>query len=154
MAKMCKIVLPGMERRGKGVIVNISSGIATVPFPMYTLYTASKVFVERFSQGIQAEYKDRGIIIQAVAPFGVSTRMAGYQQTNMVTLSPEEFVQSSLQYLRTGDKTYGSLCHILLGLVLESIPLKVLYAESVLHSLQDYVKGRVTHRRVENGKNK
>uniref|UniRef100_A0A672Z9R3 Hydroxysteroid (17-beta) dehydrogenase 3 n=1 Tax=Sphaeramia orbicularis TaxID=375764 RepID=A0A672Z9R3_9TELE len=64
MVKMCKIVLPGMEDRGKGVIVNISSGIASVPFPLYTLYAATKVFVERFSQGLQAEYKDKGIIIQ------------------------------------------------------------------------------------------
>lgn len=48
---------------------------------------------------------------QAVAPFGISTRMAGYQRTNTVTLSPEDFVKSSLQYLRAGDKTHGSVCH-------------------------------------------
>ncbi|GLD54123.1 testosterone 17-beta-dehydrogenase 3-like isoform X2 [Lates japonicus] len=90
MAKMCKIILPGMENRGKGVILNISSGIASVPFPLYTLYASSKVFVERFSRGLQIEYEDKGIIIQAVAPFGVSTRMAGYQKTNLVTLSPDD----------------------------------------------------------------
>lgn len=74
--------------REKGLILNISSGIASVPFPMYTLYAASKVpfstltsvysrhlkpyrsfaplqvFIERFSQGLQAEYNDKGIIIQ------------------------------------------------------------------------------------------
>ncbi|KAA8592999.1 17-beta-hydroxysteroid dehydrogenase type 3 [Etheostoma spectabile] len=140
MAKMCKIFLPGMEKRGKGVIVNISSGVASIPFPLYTLYAASKVFVERFSQGLQAEYKDKGIIIQTVAPFGVSTRLAGYQSTNIVTLSPEDFVKSSLQYLRAGDKTHGSVCHTVLGWLLQSIPLKVLYSELMLHSLQDYVK--------------
>lgn len=78
------------------MIVNISSGIASVPFPLYTLYAASKVsmaentnmnllntltnpqgclfnffylsqiFVERFSQGLQAEYENRGILIQVV----------------------------------------------------------------------------------------
>uniref|UniRef100_G3NV88 Hydroxysteroid (17-beta) dehydrogenase 3 n=1 Tax=Gasterosteus aculeatus aculeatus TaxID=481459 RepID=G3NV88_GASAC len=139
---MCKIILPGMENRGKGVIVNISSGIASIPFPLYTLYAASKVFVERFSQGLQAEYRDKGIIIQTVAPFGVSTRMADYQKTNTVTLSPEDFVKSSLQYLRAGDKTHGSVCHIFLGWLLQSIPAKILYAECVLHGLQDYVKKR------------
>ncbi|XP_029295221.1 17-beta-hydroxysteroid dehydrogenase type 3 [Cottoperca gobio] len=162
MAKMCKIILPGMENRGKGVIVNISSGIASIPFPLYTLYAASKVFVERFSQGLQAEYSDKGIIIQAVAPFGVSTRMAGYQKTNIVTLSPEDFVKSSLQYLRAGDKTHGSVCHIVLGWLLQSIPLKVLYAESMLHSLQDYIKKKAalnaticaSNATFENGRNK
>ncbi|XP_045891619.1 testosterone 17-beta-dehydrogenase 3 [Micropterus dolomieu] len=144
MAKMCKIILPGMEKRGKGVIVNISSGVASIPFPLYTLYAASKVFVERFSQGLQAEYK--GIIIQAVAPFGVSTRMAAYQQTGGVTFSPEDFVKSALQYLRAGDKTHGSICHIVLGWLLQSIPLKILHAESMLHKLQDYVKKKLTQK--------
>ncbi|KAL7391218.1 hypothetical protein ABVT39_006145 [Epinephelus coioides] len=158
MAKMCKIILPGMEKRRKGVILNISSGAASVPFPLYTLYAASKVFVERFSQGLQAEYKDKGIIIQAVSPFGVSTRMVDYQKTSMMILSPEDFVKSSLQYLRAGDKTHGSVCHILLGWLLQSIPSKVLYAEYVLHSLQDYVKKKAAQTALnatfENHKNK
>ncbi|XP_057212888.1 17-beta-hydroxysteroid dehydrogenase type 3 isoform X2 [Triplophysa rosa] len=64
MVKMCRIVLPGMQERGRGVILNVSSGIAKIPCPMYTLYAASKVFVERFSKGLQAEYKSKGIIIQ------------------------------------------------------------------------------------------
>uniref|UniRef100_A0A7N6FCN5 Hydroxysteroid (17-beta) dehydrogenase 3 n=1 Tax=Anabas testudineus TaxID=64144 RepID=A0A7N6FCN5_ANATE len=127
---------------GKGVIVNISSGIASIPFPLYSMYAASKVFVERFSQGLQAEYKAKGIIIQAVAPFGISTRMAAYQKPNIVTLSPEDFVKSSLQYLRAGDKTNGSVCHTVLDWLLQSIPLKILYAEYLLHILQDYVKKR------------
>lgn len=29
--------------RGRGVIVNISSGVACIPFPLYSLYAASKV---------------------------------------------------------------------------------------------------------------
>ncbi|XP_053181505.1 17-beta-hydroxysteroid dehydrogenase type 3 [Scomber japonicus] len=146
--KMCKIILPGMENRGKGVIVNISSGVASIPCPLYSLYAASKVFVERFSQGLQAEYKDKGIIIQAVAPFGVSTRMAGFQQTNIVTLSPEDFVKSSLHHLRAGDKTYGSACHTVLGWLLQSIPRKILYADSMLNISQDYVRKK-QHRRYQ-----
>ncbi|KAM4745435.1 17-beta-hydroxysteroid dehydrogenase type 3 isoform 1-T1 [Anableps anableps] len=141
--QMCKIILPGMENRRKGVIINIASGIASFPFPLFTLYAASKIFVERFSQGLQAEYKDRGLIIQAVAPFGVSTRMVGFQKTSIMTLHPEEFVQKSLQYLRAGDKTNGTICHTLLAWLLQSIPLKLLYAEFVLQSLQDYIKKKM-----------
>ncbi|XP_024130981.1 testosterone 17-beta-dehydrogenase 3 isoform X1 [Oryzias melastigma] len=140
MVKMCRMILPHMEKRRKGVIVNISSGIASIPFPLYTLYAASKIFVERFSQGLQAEYEDRGILIQAVAPFGICTRMAGYQQPNSVTFLPEDFVKKSLQYLRAGNKTHGSICHIVLGWLLQSIPLKVLHSDSLLQGIQNYVK--------------
>uniref|UniRef100_A0A3P9LN29 Hydroxysteroid (17-beta) dehydrogenase 3 n=1 Tax=Oryzias latipes TaxID=8090 RepID=A0A3P9LN29_ORYLA len=140
MVKMCRMILPQMDKRRKGVIVNISSGIASVPFPLYTLYAASKIFVERFSQGLQAEYENRGILIQAVAPFGVCTRMAGYQPPNSVTFLPEDFVKNSLQYLRAGNKTHGSICHIVLGWILQCIPLKVLHSDSLLQGMQNYVK--------------
>ncbi|KTF89395.1 hypothetical protein cypCar_00014378, partial [Cyprinus carpio] len=73
-----------------------------------------KVFVERFSQGLQAEYKSKGIIIQTVAPFGVSTPMTGHQKPDMVTFTPEEFARSSLKYLKVGDQTYGSVTHTIL----------------------------------------
>ncbi|XP_077417322.1 17-beta-hydroxysteroid dehydrogenase type 3 isoform X2 [Vanacampus margaritifer] len=140
MVKMCRIILPGMENRRKGVIVNIASGIASIPFPMYSLYAASKIFVERFSQGLQAEYKDKGIIIQAVSPFGVSTRMVGYQPTNRTMLSPQDFVKSSLQYIRAGDKTYGTICHMVLGWLLLAIPSKILHTEFMLQGLKKYVE--------------
>ncbi|XP_015250968.1 PREDICTED: testosterone 17-beta-dehydrogenase 3 isoform X2 [Cyprinodon variegatus] len=149
LCKMCKIILPGMENRRKGVIINIASGIASFPCPLYTLYAASKIFVERFSQGLQAEYKDRGILIQAVAPFGISTRMAHFQKANIVTLLPEDFVQKSLQYLTAGEKTHGSLCHTILGWLLHSIPLKVLHSEYVLQKLQNYIEKKIEQE--ENG---
>ncbi|XP_072537050.1 17-beta-hydroxysteroid dehydrogenase type 3 isoform X2 [Salminus brasiliensis] len=66
MVKMCHIILPGMVERGRGIILNVSSGIAKVPCPTYALYAATKAFVERFSQGLLAEYKSSGILIQCV----------------------------------------------------------------------------------------
>uniref|UniRef100_A0A673WD76 Hydroxysteroid (17-beta) dehydrogenase 3 n=1 Tax=Salmo trutta TaxID=8032 RepID=A0A673WD76_SALTR len=128
---------------GKGVIVNISSGVASVPSPMYTMYCASKVFVERFSQGLQAEYKAKRIMIQAVAPFGVSTPMTGYQKSNMVTLTAEDFVRTSLEYLQAGDKTYGSICHTVLGWMVQAVPQQILHSETMQDSLLEYVKKRV-----------
>ncbi|KAK2898692.1 hypothetical protein Q8A67_010110 [Cirrhinus molitorella] len=143
MVKMCRIVLPGMQQRGRGVILNVSSGIAKIPCPIYTLYAASKVFVERFSQGLQAEYKSKGIIIQTVAPFGVSTTMTGHQKPNMVTFTPEEFVRSSLKYLKAGDQTYGSVTHTILGGIVKSIPTWVLQTEAFQHHFREYVKERI-----------
>lgn len=43
VTNLCKIVLPGMLSRKKGVIVNISSMSAKIPNPMLTVYSASKV---------------------------------------------------------------------------------------------------------------
>uniref|UniRef100_A0A4W4EXE8 Hydroxysteroid (17-beta) dehydrogenase 3 n=1 Tax=Electrophorus electricus TaxID=8005 RepID=A0A4W4EXE8_ELEEL len=143
MAKMCRIVLPGMVERGRGVILNVSSGIAKVPFPLYTLYIATKVFIERFSQGLQAEYKSKRILVQTVSPFGVSTSMMGYQKEDLITFTAEAFVTSSLAYLKAGDQTYGSVRHAILGFFFQNIPKWVLTSEAFQHSFQEFVKKRV-----------
>lgn len=43
VTNMCRIVMPGMIERNKGVIINISSMAATIPNPMLTIYSATKV---------------------------------------------------------------------------------------------------------------
>ncbi|KAJ0056505.1 hypothetical protein NL108_008352, partial [Boleophthalmus pectinirostris] len=50
--------------RKKGAILNLSSASGMHPLPLLTVYSASKAFVDYFSQGLQAEYKSKGVIIQ------------------------------------------------------------------------------------------
>ncbi|KAL6458821.1 hypothetical protein MHYP_G00322930 [Metynnis hypsauchen] len=141
--KMCHIVLPGMVERGRGIILTVSSGIAKIPCPIYTLYVATKIFLERFSQGLQAEYKSNGILFQTVTPFGVSTAMMGNQKANFFTFTAEEFVRNSLMYLKAGEQTYGSIRHAVLGWVVQAIPTWVLRSEAFHHIFQEFVKKQV-----------
>lgn len=46
MNRMTLIVLPGMQERRRGLIINISSLSAVAPTPLLTLYAASKVCLE------------------------------------------------------------------------------------------------------------
>ena len=41
--QMMKLVMPHMEKRRKGVIINISSLLAIYPMPLLTTYAACKV---------------------------------------------------------------------------------------------------------------
>jgi len=45
---MTRIVLEGMKKRGKGAIVNVSSGSECQPLPFMTVYAASKVSMHIF----------------------------------------------------------------------------------------------------------
>ncbi|XP_064152983.1 17-beta-hydroxysteroid dehydrogenase type 3 isoform X1 [Anguilla rostrata] len=143
LMKMCRIVLPRMEKKGKGLILNMSSGVAGVPCPLYTMYGASKLFVERFSRSLQAEYKSKGIIIQAVIPFGVSTAMTNFHKPDMVTFTPEEFVKASLDYVLVGDCTHGSISHQILGWILQAIPIQILHSEVMQEKLSEFVNKSV-----------
>jgi 17beta-estradiol 17-dehydrogenase / very-long-chain 3-oxoacyl-CoA reductase len=65
MVKATLAVLPGMLARGKGAIVNISSGAGTpVATPLLAVYGASKAFVDHFTLSLAEEYKGKGIDFQ------------------------------------------------------------------------------------------
>ncbi|NXN97893.1 DHB3 dehydrogenase, partial [Rhinopomastus cyanomelas] len=114
VTKMTKIILKQMEPRQKGLIVNLSSGLGAFPCPLYTLYSASKAFIRTFSRALQAEYKSKGIIIQVVSPYSVSTPMTMYHKPGLITKTAEEFVHESLNYVSCGDETFGCLAHEIL----------------------------------------
>jgi short-subunit dehydrogenase len=62
-------LLPGMLERGWGRIINIASVAGMVPAPAgHTLYGASKAFVIRFSEALNAENRDLGVQTTAVCP--------------------------------------------------------------------------------------
>ncbi|XP_069601562.1 17-beta-hydroxysteroid dehydrogenase type 3 isoform X2 [Ranitomeya imitator] len=132
--EMTRLVLKQMEQRKKGLILNVSSAIGIFPCPLYTIYSASKAFITTFSKALQAEYKTKGIIIQAVTPFGVSTPMTKNQNTNIITKSPRDFVQESLNHVTRGNETFGCLAHAVLGSIMKQVPLSVLHSDRVQKS--------------------
>ncbi len=73
-------VLPGMMRRGWGRIINISSITAfSSGGKGHTLYPASKSFIVKFSQSLNAEVAEKGVFVTAVCPGFVDTE---FQQAN------------------------------------------------------------------------
>lgn len=75
---MSKFAIPGMIEKGRGTIINISSGAAIGPGRgpyggkgnRYggTLYGASKAALERFTQGLAQELESDNIAVMAVSP--------------------------------------------------------------------------------------
>uniref|UniRef100_A0A7M4ETK6 Hydroxysteroid 17-beta dehydrogenase 3 n=1 Tax=Crocodylus porosus TaxID=8502 RepID=A0A7M4ETK6_CROPO len=111
VTKVCDACIFNMQ----GLILNLSSGLGTFPCPLYTLYSASKAYICTFSKALQAEYKKKGIIIQVVTPYGVSTPMTKYQKPNIIMKTAEEYVKESLDYVTFGDEIFGCLSHEILS---------------------------------------
>nr|XP_012317356.2 testosterone 17-beta-dehydrogenase 3 [Aotus nancymaae] len=128
VVKMTQLILKHMESRRKGLILNISSGVALFPWPLYSMYSASKAFVCTFSKALQVEYKAKEVIIQVLTPYAVSTAMTKYLNTNMITKTADEFVKESLNYVTIGGETCGCLAHELLAGFLSLIPAWAFYS--------------------------
>jgi len=50
LTKMTAIILPGMIKKNKGVIINNASGSGRLPTPLLTVYSATKAYVDFFSR--------------------------------------------------------------------------------------------------------
>lgn len=107
--------LPGMLRRGRGVILNVASSTALQPVPYLSVYGASKAFLLSFSEALWAECLGRGVRILCLCPSGTNTAFqdrAGVQRFNdgKGLLAPEQVVEAALRALR------GSRCTAVVGL--------------------------------------
>ena len=75
--ELSQLVLPGMQERGQGWILNISSGAARHPKPDQargrggTVYGMCKAALERFSTGLAAEVYEHNIAVNALSPSSV-----------------------------------------------------------------------------------
>ncbi|MGQ3356116.1 MAG: SDR family NAD(P)-dependent oxidoreductase [Phreatobacter sp.] len=90
----CKVVIPAMQARGRGVITNISSsaGIRYVGYP-YTSYYAAKGAVNQFTVGVALQYARDGIRCNAILPGLMDTPLI-YQQISVQYASPDEMVKA------------------------------------------------------------
>jgi NAD(P)-dependent dehydrogenase (short-subunit alcohol dehydrogenase family) len=77
LARMIHEVLPGMRRRGRGNIVNISSIGGLVGFPGVGYYNATKFAVEGLSESLSKEVAPLGIKVLIVEPGPFRTDWAG-----------------------------------------------------------------------------
>jgi uncharacterized protein len=99
--------IPQMLERKSGSIINVSSVVGFQAVPYMTVYAATKAFVLSFSEGLWAEYRDRGLRVVALCPGATATpfhAIAGQPHpSNMST--PEEVVLAGLKALEC-DRSY------------------------------------------------
>uniref|UniRef100_A0A8I6ANG3 17beta-estradiol 17-dehydrogenase n=1 Tax=Rattus norvegicus TaxID=10116 RepID=A0A8I6ANG3_RAT len=145
-----QVTFAPLSFRRRGLILNISSGVALRPWPLYSLYSASKAFVCTFSKALNVEYRDKGIIIQVLTPYSVSTPMTKYLNTSRVTKTADEFVKESLKYVTIGAETCGCLAHEILAIILNLIPSRIFYSSTtqrfLLKQFSDYLKSNISNR--------
>lgn len=60
--------LPGMRRRGRGLIINVSSVVGKRALPMTRAYGASKYALHAFSDALRVELRGTGVEVSVVCP--------------------------------------------------------------------------------------
>lgn len=71
--RMIQEFLPHLKTREGALIVNVSSGLAFIPFPAAPIYCATKAAVHSFTQSLRAQLDGSGVTIVELAPPAVET---------------------------------------------------------------------------------
>lgn len=77
---LTKLFARDMAEQKSGRIMNVASLLSFLPFPYYSVYSATKSFVLSFSETVAAELEDNGVIVTALCPGPVDT---GFQTDAM-----------------------------------------------------------------------
>jgi short-subunit dehydrogenase len=70
--------LPGMVERGRGGVINISSGFGLGVMPLFAAYCGTKHYVTGFTEGLRADLAGTGVVATQVCPGPVATE---FEQT-------------------------------------------------------------------------
>jgi len=123
VVSMSLLCIPYMEKGSH--IINVASQASFQPVPYMNIYSATKAFVKNYSQALNVELKEKGIIVTAVCPgwmktnlfergnIGASNAPKNYLFMNM----PDKVAKKALQDAYKGKdiSIYGSFvnfCHL------------------------------------------
>ncbi len=86
LVRMCQLVLPGMRRRGRGRIVNLSSMGGRFTLPGGGYYHATKHAVESLSDALRFEVAGFGVAVVLIQPGLILTR---FDETAVASMGEE-----------------------------------------------------------------
>ena len=73
--QMVQAFLPHLESRPDALIVNVSSGLAFVPFPLSPIYSAAKAGLHAFTRCLRVQLKGSSVTVVELAPPPVETKL-------------------------------------------------------------------------------
>ena len=98
--RMCRAVIPAMQRQNSGRILNAASFAAIIPSVGGAAYSASKAGVESFSRVLAGELGPNNITVNAYAPGMIPTEMNHFAERDETT---QERLLDTLTLRRWGD---------------------------------------------------
>jgi len=94
--RITKMIIPGMVKRQRGLVLNIGSFSGIIPSPMLATYSASKAFLDTFSAALADEVKTHGVVVQCLNPYFVVSKMSKIRKPTPTVPTAAAFVKASL----------------------------------------------------------
>jgi short-subunit dehydrogenase len=128
LVALTHLYLPAMRARKSGTIINVSSAAAFQPIPYLATYSATKSFVNSFSEAIAAENRAFGVKVLALCPGSTRTNfqsVAGMRDALKVKgqQTADEVVDTALKGVDAGrTRIVSGWANYLVSVVVNFVP--------------------------------
>ncbi len=99
--KMIHYFLPTMHER-ETVIVNVSSGLAYVPYAAAPVYSAAKAFVHAYTQSLRHQLRNTPVRVIELLPPVVDTPLAASLDASLPRMPPDKLARVFMRGLKRG----------------------------------------------------
>jgi len=104
--RMVQQFLPHLQTRGDPLIVNVSSGLAFIPYPLSPVYSATKAGLHAYTQILRIQLAGAGVAVVELAPPPVETplfRTEFAEETRgQKAMDPKALVQHAIAGIEAG----------------------------------------------------
>ena len=104
--QMIQQFLPHLLTRPSALIVNVSSGLAFLPFPAAPIYCATKAALHSYTQSLRVQLQSTGVTVVELAPPGTETPLFRGEFEREVkgekAMDPKELVRRAIVGIERG----------------------------------------------------
>ncbi|MEQ8672557.1 MAG: SDR family NAD(P)-dependent oxidoreductase [Aggregatilineales bacterium] len=99
VVRMVHYFLPMLLKR-ESVLVNVSSGLAYVPYAAAPVYSASKAFVHAYTESLRVQLANTSVRVVELMPPVVDTPMADVLDPSFPRMAPEKLVTAFIKGIK------------------------------------------------------
>jgi uncharacterized oxidoreductase len=98
--RLTAALLPSLRKQPRATIMNVSSGLAFVPFAMTPTYCATKAAIHSYTQSLRYQLKATKIeVIELIPPYVQTTLMGDQQADDPRAMPLDEFIAEVMSIL-------------------------------------------------------
>lgn len=110
LMELTHAALPGMVERGAGAVLNVASIAGFQPVPYMAVYSATKAFVQTFSEAVHEELHGTGVSVTVLCPGPVPTEWAEIANAErfsvpLAQVSPHDVAEAAIGGMLAGKRS-------------------------------------------------
>ncbi|MDT5133900.1 MAG: uncharacterized protein QOE41_3211 [Mycobacterium sp.] len=110
LMELTHAALPGMVERGAGAVLNIASIAGFQPMPYMAVYSATKAFVQTFSEAVHEELNGTGVSVTVLCPGPVPTEWGEIANAErfsipLMQVSPGDVAEAAIGGMLAGKRS-------------------------------------------------